>query len=243
MSPRFVILLGLFGVLAALPLPAGAQTLGGVFGPAVKEGTEDVQYRLSWVEGENGKPDRYGHRLHWQRALNTRRMIRLITAASGPSGDVEATSLDVQLFQELTPEGPRTWRSGIRIDLSAGLHGRANAAGLHWTNEFDLGNRWSARAVAMSGVQFGEGARDGVFLQSRFRLNRGFSGGRNAGIEVFDSYGSADNFGSFNDQNHRAGPYVSLPLTGGWSVQAGALFGLSGGAADQEARLWLGRAF
>lgn len=233
----------LLGFLAALSLTAGAQTLGGVFGPAVKADTEDVQYRLSWIPEENGRPDRYGHRLHWERALDSRRMIRFLAAASGPAGDTEATNLDVQLFQELTPEGPRTWRSGFRFDLSAGLNGRASAAGLHWMNEFDIGSGWSARAVAMSTVQFGEAAQDGVFLQSRFRLNRSFSDGYGAGVEVFNTYGSTEALGRFDEQNHRAGPYITLPLADGWRVYAGALVGLSDRAADNEARLWLGRAF
>ena len=230
-------------LLAVLYPPAEGQTLGGVFGPAVKEGTQETQYRFAWVPGENGGSDRFGHRLHWQRALDSRRMVRLIATADGTAGNVEPANLSVQLLQELTPEGPRAWRSAVRVELGAGLNGRASYAGFHWSNEVQLEQGWSARAVALSSVQFGENARDGVFLQSRFRLNRKFSGGTNAGIEMFNSYGSTEAFGRFDEQNHRAGPYVTLPLAEGWTFYTGALFGLSDRAADTEARFWIGRAF
>ncbi len=231
-----------FLMLAAV-IPASAQTTGGVFGPDVKAGASGFQYRFAWAAGDGSAPDRYAHRLHWDQSLDGRRSLRLIASATGPSGDLEFATTEAQLLLELTPDTAHDWTSALRFDLSAGFNGRANSAGIGWTNEFDLGGGWTTRAIAMTAVEFGDHARDGLFLQSRFRINKRLEGGQGIGVELFDSYSSTDALGRFDDQNHRAGPYLTLPLHDGWSLFAGTLFGLSDRAADEEIRFWAGRSF
>jgi hypothetical protein len=227
----------------ATGLTVCAQTTGSVSGPTVKPGPPVVQYRVSWLPGEDGRPDRVGQRLEWDTNLDDRHDLHLFASAGGPSNDQELTSLNSELVWALSPETATRWKTALRFDASVGLNGRPSAVGMDWINEFTFDDGWSARAMLLTAVQIGENRRDGIFLQSRFRVNRRLAGGQDVGVELYDGYGSTEALGSFNDENHRAGPYLSQPLANGWKLYSGVLLGLSDRAAGSEFRLWIAKSF
>ena len=239
---RLFLRLAAFAAIWAMSgLSVSAQTTGSVSGPTVKPGPPVVQYRVSWLPGEDGGPDRIGQRLEWDTNLDDRHDLHLFASAGGPSNDQELTSLNSELVWALSPENATRWKTALRFDASVGLNGRASAVGMDWINEISFDGGWSARAMVLTAVQIGENRKDGVFLQSRFRLNRRLAGGQDIGVELYDGYGSTEALGSFNDENHRAGPYLSQPLANGWRLYSGILLGLSDRAAGSEFRLWISK--
>lgn len=103
-----------------------------------------------------------------------------------------------------------------------------------------LGQRCFA---VLSGVDFGENSRDGVFLQTRASIMRRLDNGVSLGAEMFNAYGSTSNFGGFEEQRHQIGPFAGIPVTADLDVRCGVLFGMSKASPDQELRLWLTKSF
>lgn len=136
-----------------------------------------------------------------------------------------------------------TWRTGFRFDLLLHDDERANLFGLHWTNQYNFNEDWSARFVAMSSVDFGDNARDGLFMQTRASITRHLSDALSLGFEVYNTYGRLDDPFEFADQVHQVGPVATYILEDHWTIYGGVLFGLTDRNQDPQLRLWLTKAF
>lgn len=236
-------LLSILAAAAAMPL-AAAQNTGGVFGPVVNPDERSVQYRLAYVPEEDGADHRYAHRLHGQIALDNRRMARLVVQGGdrgGPDG-LEFEFVQAELFWELSDEQATEWNSGLRFDARISGDDRPDQLGLNWTNQFRITDRFFARAIALSAVQLGDNAADGVLLSARGSLNYKLDQGYSVALESYNSLGSTEDFG-LEDRSQQVGPSVSGSLEGGWGWTAGTLFGLGDTAPDTNFRIWLGRKF
>lgn len=238
-----LVLLAMITAAAVMPF-AAAQNTGGVFGPVVNPDERSVQYRLAYVPEEDGAGHRYAHRLHGQLALDSRRMARLVVQGGdrgGPDG-LEFEFVQAELFWELSDEQATEWNSGLRFDARISGRGRPDQLGLNWTNQFRITDRFFARAIALSAVQLGDNAADGVLLSARGSLNYKLGQGYSVALESYNSLGSSEDFG-LKDRSQQAGPSVSGSLDGGWGWTAGALFGLGDAAPDTDFRVRLGRRF
>lgn len=229
-------------LLTALTLvaqSAPAQNTGGVFPPNVNEGHHSWQYRVAF----DPDSDRMAQRVHYQQSLNGDLMWRVLgQVRKTDDSDTDFDFFQAELFWELSDDGAR-WRTGLRFDARVRDRGRPGLLGLHWTNHVQLDERTRVRFLAMTLADVGDGARDGVFVETRADLAHRLASGVEIGVEMYNRYGSTRDFGAFNEQSHQFGPIVTIPTGNGWSVLAGLLLGLSDAAPDQDYRLWVTRSY
>jgi hypothetical protein len=224
--------------LFATPM-AAAQNTGGIFSPVVNDDHRSAQYRVTY------NPDTEGlaQRAHYQQSINGDLMWRgLVSARKTSDSDVDFDFVQAELFWELSDDDDR-WKRGLRFDARIRDDDRPGLLGMHWTNQFPVTDKWNARIVALSAIDVGDDARDGVFLQTRGNVFTRLDTGQTVGVEVFNSYGSTDDFRDFEEQSHQIGPFASFPVAEDWSLFTGALLGLTDASADAELRLWVVRGF
>ncbi len=239
---KLCLLLGA-GLAFFVPI-AAAQNTGGVIGPVINEGYKEVQYRLAFVPEEDGSGDRYAQRVHGAVALDKRRMARLVIQGSdrgGPDG-FDFQYVQAELFWELSDEQATQWNSGLRFDARISDGDAPDQLGLNWSNQFRLTDRLSARAVALTAVQFGDNAADGVLLSARSGLFYKVSPRYNLALESYNSLGSSDDFG-VKGRSQQIGPVFTVRLDDGWTWSLGNLFGLNDATPDNDIRFWFGRSF
>lgn len=225
--------------IASFMLPAMAQNTGGVLGPVVNDGHRSAQYRVAY------NPDTEGlaQRIHYQQAINGDLMWRgIIAARKTTDSDVDFDFVQAELFWELSDEEAR-WKRGFRFDARIRDDDRPGLLGANFTNQVPISETWNARLVALSSIEVGDNARDGVFLQTRGNIFTTLETGQTVGVEMFNAYGSTDDFRDFEDQSHQIGPFASFPVTRDWGLFTGALFGLTDASADAELRIWVLRNF
>jgi hypothetical protein len=226
--------------LALVTTPmAAAQNTGGIFSPVVNDDHRSAQYRVTY------NPDTEGlaQRAHYQQSINGDLMWRgLVSARKTSDSDVDFDFVQAELFWELSDDDDR-WKRGLRFDARIRDDDRPGLLGMHWTNQFPVTDNWNARFVALSAIDVGDDARDGVFLQTRGNVFTRLDTGQTVGVEVFNSYGSTDDFRDFEEQTHQIGPFASFPVAEDWSLFTGALLGLTDASADAELRLWVVRGF
>lgn len=223
---------------AAAPM-AFAQNTGGIFPPTVNDGHKSAQYRVTYDPDTEG----LSQRAHYQQAINGNLMWRgLVSARKTDESDIDFDFVQAELFWELSNDDD-AWKTGLRFDARVRDDDRPGLLGVHWTNQFPLSETWNGRFVALSAIDIGDEARDGVFLQTRGNIFTRLESGQTVGVELFNAYGSTDDIQDFDDQNHQIGPFASFPVTPQWSLFTGALFGLTDASADAEFRLWITRGF
>jgi len=216
---------------------ARAQNTGGVFGPIVNEGHKSFQYRATFDPDNANDTTGFAQRLHYQQAINDDFMWRIVgqTRKTNDS-DFDFDYLQGELFWQLHQK--ENYSSGVRFDIRTRDNDRPDQVGLNWMHEFAMKDGWGARALVLITKQFGNNSASGIFLQTRFSLQKSTSFG-GVGVETFNSYGNSRDIPSFSDQSHTVGPYVSNSLGNGWSTYAGAQLGVTDPAADLELRFWL----
>lgn len=214
-----------------------AQQTGGVFGPVVNEGTKLWQYRAVY----NAQTDGFAQRLHYDQSIDGDLMWRVIgQTKKTEDSDFDFDFFGAELFWELGGNN-RGYLHGVRFDLKLRDDDRPQQLNVNWAHQFNLENDWSAKAVLLTSVQFGENSADGIGLQTRGTITKHLADGTVAGLEMFSTYGTTSDFADFEDQNHTIGPVVSFPVAKGWSVFVSTLFGITSAAPDSEIRLWLTR--
>lgn len=220
-----------------------AQNTGGVFGPVVNEDHKLWQYRITIDPDNANETVGLAQRLHYEQSINGRTMWRVVgQLRKTNSSDLDFDFVQGELFWQMT-EDSAPLQSGLRFDARYRGDNRPEQFGLNWMNQVSLGEGWTARAVALSAIQTGDNAADGVFLQTRGNIFTRLDGGQTLGFELYNNFGNSKSFGSFKDQGHTFGPFISAPVGQGLSVYGGALFGLSEAAADTELRLWVTKSY
>ncbi|MBI1340281.1 hypothetical protein GC169_08755 [bacterium] len=235
------LLAGLAFAVVSSPV-ASAQTLASAFSPIVTPGERTWQMRTAFTVAGDGREDRAAFRFNYDHALNTRRRLRgqVVATDRGPNG-MEFSFFQAELLWEVTPETNRFWRSAVRFDARIADGPDPEQLGFNWTNQFNLGDGWRARASLLNSVQLGDQARDGVFLQTRASLVKQRADGWLYGVEAFNLYGSTSALAGFNDQTHQIGPVVGGRFNKQWSWYSGVLAGVSDRAPDADIRFWLTR--
>lgn len=218
---------------------AFSQNTGGVFGPVVNDDYSAVQYRATYDPDSEG----LAQRVHYEQSLNSNVMWRVVAAArKTDDSDIDFDAARGELFLQISEDGA-PYQTGLRFDAVLRDDDRPHSIGAHWMNQFNFSDGWRARAVVLTSFDVGDNTRDGLFVQTRGQLTRRLDTGQTLGLELYNSYGSTDDFRDFDDQVHQAGPFVAVPVGNGWSVLGQALFGLTDATADTNLRIWLTRAF
>lgn len=224
-------------VLVLLAYPVFAQQTGGVFPPVVNDGHRSYQYRSAYNAGTDG----FAQRLHYQQALDGDFMWRVLgQTRKTDDSDFDFDFLQAELFWELSGDDPN-YRRGVRFDVRVRDDDRPHQIGFNWIHQFHFYETWTARTILLTTLQFGENSVNGVGLQTRASIAKRLPNKHTLGLEWFSAYGTTSDFESLSDQSHAVGPMYSFPVAGGWSVFAGALFGVTSSAPDTEFRLWLTR--
>ncbi len=238
-----LILAGLLFLSAAAT--AQAQGLGGVFGPTVDAGDQELELRLAvTLDGDEA----WGGvgRLHYHQALNDSIRLRgIVQVADPPGADLQFRHLQLEMLWQTVERTPRGYESGIRIDVRLTPQASsANRVGVNWIHQWRFGQGWRIRAIARANTQFGSAARDGLNLGFRSSLTRRLESGLRVGLENFSRLGNSDRgFGQFDDQRHSAGPMIRGPLNENWEWYSGLQLGVSESASDYAGQFRLTRNF
>lgn len=222
---------------------ARAQNTGGVFGPKVTPGSEAIEWRVAFVPDEGDLDDRFASRFHYQRTVDDDLRLRVVLQGADladDSADFAFAQFEAQWhFLDHEDNG---WDSALRLDYQAASR-NPDLIGLNWVSDVPLGAGLKLRGIILTGFQLGDDRDNGVFLQTRAALHYKLSDRLTAQIQTFNFYGSTAQDLSSDEQNHSVGPAVSGKLGNGWSFEASALIGVSGGAADLDFRFFLAKSF
>ena len=224
---------------------ASAQNVGGVFGPVVKEGDRSIQYRAGFSPGQDGSPDRFVHRFHYQQAINDSLRWRVVAQGSDlEDGNLESNFVVGELHWQFLDAKEAGWSSAFRVDarVSEGDDG-AHLLGFNWTSQVPLTDRLSFIGVVLLAEELGDRARDGTFLQTRGSLTYTLDSGNKIGVEMFNIHGDLGDLQDLDEQSLTIGPTFSTTLNEDWSLFAGVQFGLTDPVRDTDFRLWFGRSF
>lgn len=229
-------------VALSIASPALAQSVSGVSGADVKAGDNSFEYRAAFSPEDDGKEEGFAHRLHFQHAFDDswRARVIVVQGKRGPEAlTTQSVSVEV-LRQFLESEETGGWDSAIRIDGTIPVEdGRPGRARIAWLNGVDLGERWDARANIYFAREFGDLRKGGVSIETREELTYKLDSGIKVGAQMFNSYGTTDHFGSFDDQKHQLGPVVKGKLGKHVKYEFSALFGISRAASDADIRLFV----
>ena len=230
-----------FSIFVFVP-KAVAQNTGGVFPPMVNEGHESVQWRTA-INPDVNDDFRYASRLHYQKALDSDFMWRILGQVKNTaSDDIDIDFIQGELFWELSDDDD-IHKHGLRFDARLRPDSRAEQIGLNFMNQFNHSNGWRTRVLGLSSIQIGGRGNDGINLQSRFQIAKTLPGKQTLGIDMFNNYGNTGDIGDFNQQSHTLGPFLAMPIADKFSIYAGPLFGISDAAPDFEMRWWLTRSY
>ena len=235
----------LFFVFSAFAPLAFAQNVGGVFGPVVNENDRSIQYRAGFSPGQDGGPDRFVHRIHYQHAFSDRLRWRLVAQGSDvETGDLESNLLGAELLWQFKDQKSDGWNSALRFDgrLSEGDDG-AHSLGVNWTSQFALEDDWSLIGIIMLSDQVGDRTVDGTFVQTRASLTRRLENGNRLALEMFNAHGDIGDLPDLDQQRISIGPGYSVKVTEDWSVYTGLQLGVTDPARDVDFRLWFGKSF
>ena len=150
--------------------------------------------------------------------------------------------VQAELLWELSGDNDN-WKRALRFDARLRGDGRPGLIGAQWANEFPVSETWTARISALSSVDIGDDADDGISLQTRGQIYTKIGSGQKLGLELFNAYGSTDNIPDLDDQKHTLGPFVSFPVTDDWSLFTGVQIGLTEASPDTQLRLHITRGF
>ena len=231
--------LALAAALFLPPSAADADNTSGVFGPVVNDGHRSAQYRAAW----DADSYQFAQRVHYQHSIDgDLRWRAIVQTRKTADRDFDLDYVRGELLWQLGDirEG---WRHGLRFDARIRSEGRPALVAVNWANEFDIGDRWRARVIAIASAELGDGRSRGLDFETRasvsFRWRRGIS----LGAELFSEYGRIDDIPSVSRQSHQAGPTMTLRVGDGWQVYGGALFGLTDVTPDTQIRFWTSRRF
>jgi len=115
------------------------------------------------------------------------------------------------------------------------------------TDKFADGWEWRANVIAE--VEAGEGSEGGASLETRGQLSHALglvalgSDDWRLGAEVFSEYCNSRDIPGFDDQANQIGPVVKISWGNGVYLQSAVRIGITDGADDTMAKLFLGREF
>ncbi|WP_262693709.1 hypothetical protein [Kordiimonas aquimaris] len=228
-----------FGLMGS----AGAQNVGGVFGPKVAPGSKAIEFRAAIAPQSDGRPSRLTSRFHYQQSVTDNLRLRAVIQGA----DTNMSNFDFDLVQfeaqyQFLNKERNGFDSAFRLDVLLGKD-RPNLVSFNWTNDVPLNEQWFVRAVMLAQVQFGSNRNSGLFLQTRSSLRYKVNSNYNLQVQVFNTYGSTADFPAIRNQNHSVGPAISAKIAEGWSIEASTLLGLTNATSDVDFRVFLSKSF
>jgi len=233
-------------ILSSIATTTTASTLGGVFGPGIKEGDRSLQWRMAYVPDEDANGDIWAGRLHYQHSFSNRIRARFWAAFNDvETGEIEPKFLQAELHWQLKKfSATSNWATGVRFDYRLTENDDGNdKVGLVWTNQWKPANKWVVTHAIFALVETGAQSKSGVDLESRSAVDYSMQNGYKVGLHSFNTFGNSKALRKFDSQNHRLGPTVSGKLGKHSMFLFGPLFGVTDGSKDVDIRLWIGHSF
>ncbi|WP_240612853.1 hypothetical protein [Alteromonas flava] len=221
---------------------AHATNTSGVHGPAINPNDKSAMYRLGFTPGEDGDPDGWAHRFHYQQAFNEDFRGRVIVQFRDVNESFEYDYLRAELLWHFKKSGADNWDSGLRFDIRTRKGSRPEKFAINWTNQWQVSEKWRVRGIVIGGWDFGGTASGGTTLETRASAMYKLTSGDSVGVEMFNEFGKVSDMGSFDDQEHSIGPAYSGKVEG-IKYKLGYLAGVSNSANDHTFRLWLSTSF
>lgn len=229
MTPTRVFIPFLALLLLDLPLSA---TNANVVGPEVKAERWQVEGRVGWDEGADGRGT-YRQRAHLDYGLSEAWGVRIVWKQLKREGkDLATASADFELKYQLFEDGEDGSDGGAKLVYSlADADSGADQLSLFWLQEF-IFERFTFRYNLAAAHEVGEASRSGVKAQARWQVLMPLHGRHRLGVEMFNNFGNLRQLSGFDDQSHRAGPVLKGRVADPLTYQVGLLFGLSEAAPD-----------
>lgn len=241
MKTRVIVLTALLSSLLSF---ASLANTSGVHGPNVTEGEKSMQLRLAYTPADDsGEEDYWASRLHYQHAFSDQWRGRVILQVRD-RGDFQYDYFRGELlynFKKATTND--NWSSGVRFDLRTRRGDRAEEFAINWTNQWDLKNNYTLRAILIGSRQFNSDSADpGVNIATRASLSTKLDNGLKVGIEMFNEYGKLGDFQRFNEQTHQIGPMLGGKIAG-FRYEVRYLAGVTAQGRDHNFGLRFNKAF
>ncbi len=241
MKSAHLVLLCSFLAYACLDLQA--QTLKGIFGSGVNDGSEAIEYRFGYTDDRGNGVGAFAQRLHYQRAVSDQLQMRGVMfhrKLHGENFDFQAFRFEA-LYQFVEDAG-NSFESAARLDLQ--IADGDNSPGfirLGWATQFNVTDKVRFRTNVLSGTEIGSDRDGDLTGDVRWQADYQATDDLNLGLELYSSLGALDDLRSFDSQNHLLGAYVrgSLSQKYKWRVQF--LGGLSDRAIDRQWRVFLSK--
>ena len=236
------ILIATAAVAVTVAAPAAAQSTSGVSGSDVKAGENLFEYRFAYAAEDDGKDEAFAHRFHYQHGFSDSWRGRILLTMGNAGGDaLKAQTASVEILHQFKEsEDTGGWDSALRLDGNIPLEdGRPGRARIAWHNAYEFENHVELRGVVLFGHEFGDRAKDGVSIETREEVTYKLPSGLKIGAQMFDNYGTTDQFGSFDAQKHQLGPVIKGKLGEHMKYEFSTLFGLSRAASDADFRFFV----
>ncbi|MEM1105213.1 MAG: hypothetical protein AAGH87_02400 [Pseudomonadota bacterium] len=226
---------------------AGQSLTGNVGSAGITQGDQSAELRLGIDSDGNA-----GGRVHYDYAFAEWYKLRLIGAFSQPDGeDWSFSALTVENWLQWSEEaGDGTgFHGGLRLAYGFADDGGPDEAQARLTLTDKFGEGWEWRSNLIGELEAGSGSRGGLALQARAQISRAGqgavlgTGSWRVGVEYFGELGNTRDIPGFDDQAHQIGPVAKLSWPGGVYVQTAVRFGVTDGADDTMAKLFIGRDF
>ena len=236
------------GLISCLALPSYAQSLTGNVGSAgVTDGERGIESRIGFDEDGNA-----GARVHYDHAFTDWYQLRLFAAFSQPDGeDWDYNSFTIENWLQWSTEASDNagFNGGVRFAYGFADDGGPDEAEVRLTITDKFADSWEWRGNLIGEVEAGDNSEGGVSLEARGQVSRAVdlnalgSDRWRLGVEVFSEFGNTRDIPGIDDQAHQIGPVVKVSWDNGVYLQSAVRFGVTEGADDSMAKLFLGREF
>ncbi|MEO1013562.1 MAG: hypothetical protein AAFX08_00080 [Pseudomonadota bacterium] len=229
-------------IFSASAPAAHAQNLAGVFPPLPV--SKQLDYRAGWRPGENGGPDRYAQRIHYQERFAGRFLWRGIVQVNDADGEgLDFDFAQAEFFWLLTDENA-PWSAALRFDARVREGSEPEEFALNLANEFRLTSKITARFNILTKREIGDQRRQGLRFETRSNLFMRTDGGVIFGVESYNDHGSTADLDFYGpSQRQQTGPFAVWPLGDEFFLLTSALFGLNAQSPDADFRIWVQKNF
>lgn len=227
---------------------ASAQSLTGNVGSAnVSAGGRAAEVRAGVDDAGAAQV-----RVHYEQAFSDWYQVRAIAAfRQADDADWEYSGLTVENSFQWSEEARdgTGFNGGLRLAYTIADASGADEAAVRLTLTDRFSGIWEWRANVIAAAGTSDDAAGGVDLESRLQVTRalpaqGFAGASwRFGAELFSEYGNSRDLPGLDGQAHQLGPVIKADWDNGVYIQLGVRTGLTEGADDAMAKIFVGRDF
>ncbi|NNU16370.1 hypothetical protein HK107_08565 [Parvularcula sp. ZS-1/3] len=236
-------MLRIVAIAFALISAASAQNTAGVFGPKINRDHKLAEYRFSSGEIFDELTP-WAQRIFYEQAFTDNMMWRVEYQWRDTSEftDAEFDFVRGMLWID-AGQITENWHTGFRLDARIRDGARPDDFATSWSNQFNISDTVFARFVVMGFFNVGDGVDSTPIIETRSSLYKSLSSGHSIGVELYDNFGRANDFRSFDEGRHEIAPVVTWPIPGPYTLYTSVAFGLSDPMPDYGLRLRVGRRF